>query len=144
MSRVSPAIGVETSFPARKVIEVLEQAAKVKGWPQALCVDNGSEFADRELDVWAHEKGIKLIFSRPGKPTDNAMIETFNAKVRAECLNQHWFESLEEAKTLLEMWRRDYNQERPHSSLDNQTPEQFLKSWLRQQTKEKAESSLLS
>jgi putative transposase len=133
---------VETSFPARKVIEVLERAAKAKGWPQALCLDNGPEFAGRELDIWAHEKGIKLIFSRPGKPTDNAMIETFNAKVRAECLDQYWFTSLEEAKTQLEMWRLDYNQERPYSSLDNQTPEQFLKSWLRQQTKEKAESSL--
>lgn len=141
MSRVSPAIGVEFSFPARKVIEVLEHAAQRYGWPKMLCVDNGPEFAGRELDCWAHQKGIKLHFSRPGKPTDNAMIETFNAKVRAECLDQHWFVSLEEAKREMESWRCDYNQQRPHSSLENQTPEQFLKRWHSQQTEKEAADS---
>ncbi len=109
VSRVSPAIEVDTSLPARRVIEVLERAAQRYGLPKMICVDNGPEFTSRALDQWAHQRGVKLQFSRRGapgpKPTDNAMIETFNAKVRAECLDQHWFASLKEAKMQIEAWR---------------------------------------
>lgn len=96
-------------------------------------VDNGPEFSGRALDQWAHRQGVKLQFSHPGKPTDNAMIETFNAKVRTECLDPHWFTSLEEAKEQVESWRQDSNEQRPHSSLNNQTPAEFMGHWLRQE-----------
>jgi putative transposase len=81
------------------------------------------------LDQWAHGDKVKLQFSRLGKPTDNAMIETFNAKVRLECLNQQWFESLADARQILEGWRQEYNQERPHSSLEDKTPSEFVAQW---------------
>ena len=90
------------------------------------------------LDQWAHWNKVKLQFSRPGKPTDNAMIETFNAKVRLECLNQQWFESLADARQTLEAWRQEYNQERPHSSLEDQTPSEFVAQWQHQQRFKKA------
>ena len=103
-------------------------------------MDNGPEFSGKALDQWAHQQGVKLQFSRPGKPTDNAMIETFNAKVRAECLDQHWFTSLQEAKQQIEAWRREYNEQRPHSSLDNQTPSEFEADWTRQKDLKKGQS----
>jgi putative transposase len=106
--------------------------------PKTICVDNGPEFSGRALDQWAHQKGVKLHFSGPGKPTDNAMIETFNAKVRAECLDQHWFRSLQEAQERLESWRAEYNEQRPHSSLNNQTPAEFVALWQAQQPLQKA------
>ncbi len=137
-SRVSPAVEVDSSLPGKRVIEVLERAIKQYGLPKIICVDNGPEFSGRALDQWAHQNGVRLQFSRPGKPTDNAMIETFNAKVRAECLDQHWFESLEEAKQQLEAWRREYNEERPHSSLNNLTPAEFADAWQQQQQPKKA------
>jgi putative transposase len=139
-SRVSPAIEVDTSLPGQRVIEVLERAAVRYGLPKTICVDNGPEFSGRALDRWAHQQGVKLQFSRPGKPTDNAMIETFNAKVRAECLDQHWFTSLEEAKMHIEAWRQDYNEQRPHSSLNNRTPAEFMACWQHRQQPEKAKS----
>jgi putative transposase len=113
------------------------------GLPKVICVDNGLEFAGRALDQWAHQRRVKLRFSRPGKllprgHPDNAMIETVNAKVRLECLNQNWFESLEEAKMCLEQWRREYNQERPHSALRNQTPAKFVAQWRHEQQLKKA------
>jgi putative transposase len=132
-SRVSPAIEVDTSLSGRRVIEVLERAAEQFGLPRTICVDNGPEFSGRALDQWAHQNGVKLQFSRPGKPTDNAMIETFNAKVRAECLDQHWFRSLDEAREQVEAWRQEYNEHRPHSSLNNLTPAEFIYHWLGQQ-----------
>jgi putative transposase len=112
---------------------VLERAAQTFGLPKTICVDNGPQFSGRTLDHWAHQQGIKLQFSRPGKPTDNAMIETFNAKVRAECLDQHWFTSLEEAQEQLESWRQEYNEQSPQSSLSNQTPAEFIAFWHTQQ-----------
>jgi putative transposase len=137
-SRVSPAIEVDVSLSGRRVIEVLERAAEQNGLPKTICVDNGPEFSGRALDQWAHQKGVKLHFSGPGKPTDNAMIETFNAKVRAECLDQHWFRSLQEAQERLESWRAEYNEQRPHSSLNNQTPAEFVALWQAQQPLQKA------
>ena len=100
-SRVSPVVEVDTSLSGQRVIKALERAVKAYRLPKVICVDNGPEFAERALDQWAHQKKVKLRFSRPGKPTDNAMIETFNAKVRLKCLNQNWFESLDEAQRCL-------------------------------------------
>jgi putative transposase len=137
-SRVSPGIEVDYSLPSRRVVEMLERLTTSVGKPKVLCVDNGPEFSGRVLDQWAHRNKVKLHFSRPGKPTDNAMIETFNAKVRTECLNQQWFTSLEDAKRTLEDWRREYNQERPHSALGHQTPDEFMADWTLQQSLKKA------
>lgn len=85
-------------------------------------MDNGPEFVSRDLDLWAYQKNVILDFSRPGKPTDNAFIESFNGKFRAECLNTHWFLSLEDAREKMEAWRRDYNEVRPHSAIGNKPP----------------------
>ena len=90
--------------------------------PAVIRVDQGSEFVSRDLDLWAYQRGVTLDFSRPGKPTDNAFIESFNGKFRAECLNAHWFMSLDDAQRKCETWRRDYNEERPHSAINNKTP----------------------
>jgi putative transposase len=87
------------------------------GYPATIRVDNGSEFISRDLDLWAYHKGVELNFSRPGKPTDKSYIESFNGKFRAECLNAHWFMSLDDARAKMEDWRRDYNEFRPHSAI---------------------------
>lgn len=124
-TRESPAIEIDYSLSGFKVICVLERL-KVNGeLPDIIKVDNGSEFICLALDKWASENGVKLFFSRPGKPTDNANIESFNGKFRDECLNMHWFVSLEHARQVCEEWRIDYNNERPHSSLGYKTPKEF-------------------
>src|SRR5690349_2198760 len=89
-------------------------------------VDQGSEFVSRSLDLWAYQNNVTLDFSRPGKPTDNAFIEAFNGRLRAECLNTHWFLSVADAREKLEDWRRDYNEVRPHSAIGNKTPAALL------------------
>ena len=88
-------------------------------------VDNGPEFTSKALDKWAYENGVRLDFIRPGKPVENAFIESFNASLRNECLNVHWFQTLEEARQRIEQWRKEYNGYRPHSSLDNLTPAEY-------------------
>ena len=95
------------------------------GLPQTIVVDNGPEFAGRTLDAWAYARGVTLRFIRPGKPIENAYVESFNGKFRDECLNEHWFVNLADAKTIIEAWRVDYNTVRPHSSLDGATPDHF-------------------
>jgi putative transposase len=122
LSRVSPAIGVRPSYRGHHVVETLERGAAEFGYPKTIRVDNGPEFVSRELDLWAYLKGVTLDFSRPGKPTDNAFIESFNGKFRTECLNANWFLSLDEARAKCEAWRRDYNEVRPHSAIGNRTP----------------------
>ena len=92
------------------------------GFPATIRVDQGSEFVSRDLDLWAYQRGVTLDFSRPGKPTDDAFIESFNGKFRAECLNEHWFMTLDDARRKCEAWRRDYNEERPHSAIGNKVP----------------------
>ncbi len=124
-TRVSPAIGVGYRYTGYDVVRTLEQAARRHGVPKAIRVDNGPEFVSKELDLWAYANGVTLDFSRPGKPTDNAFAEAFNARVRQECLNQHWFLSLEDARRKINRWRREYNQERPHSMLGYMTPEEY-------------------
>jgi putative transposase len=104
-------------FPGPDVVEILEEVGRQVGFPKAIRVDQGTEFVSRDLDLWAYQRGVTLDFSRPGKPTDNAFIESFNGKFRAECLNAHWFMSLDDARRKCEAWRRDYSEERPHSAI---------------------------
>ena len=104
------------------VARTLEAACRRTGYPKTIRVDQGSEFISRDLDLWAYHKGVILDFSRPGKPTDNAFIESFNGKFRAECLNAHWFMGLDDARTKMEEWRRDYNECRPHRAIGNEPP----------------------
>jgi putative transposase len=125
-SRESPAIEVDTSLPGLRVCRVLERLGETRGLPLAIVVDNGPEFSGKDLDAWCFERGIKLVFIRPGKPTENAYIESFNGKFRDECLNENWFVTLRDAQEKIEAWRRDYNRNRPHSSLGNLTPEEFI------------------
>jgi len=108
------------------VVEVLEAVTKVKGFPKRIKVDNGPEFISKDLDRWAYWNKVELDFSRPGTPSDNAFIESFNSRFRQECLNEHWFLTLEDAKEKIEVWRIQYNADRPHSSLNNQTPNEFI------------------
>jgi len=128
-SRVSPLIGVGFRYKGYDVVRALQEAARRFGAPERIRVDNGPEFVSKEVDLWAYANNVVLDFSRPGKPTDNAFIESFNSRLRQECLNQHWFLSLEDARSKIEFWRLDYNRERPHSSLSNQTPEAFLQAF---------------
>jgi putative transposase len=118
-SRVSAAIEVDFSLTGQRVVEVLERLKVTHGVPKTIKVDNGSEFISKAMDAWAYHNSVKLDFSRPGKPTDNAFIESFNGRLRQECLNQNWFVSLDDARQIVEQWREDYNEFRPHSSLDD-------------------------
>jgi putative transposase len=127
-SRESLAVEVGQRLTGDDVVKALERVSGVRGAPETIRVDNGPEFISRSLDLWAYWNGVKLDFSRPGKPTDNALIESFNGKLRQECLNQHWFLSLEDANEKVESWRRDYNQHRPHSALGNVPPKEFATS----------------
>ena len=119
------AIEVDTLLPGTRVQAVLERLADTRGLPQSITVDNGSEFDGKVLDQWAYRTGVQLSFIRPGKPNENAYIESFNGKFRDECLNEHWFISLAHARRIIEAWRIEYNTERPHSSLGNRTPQEF-------------------
>ncbi len=124
-TRECPAIEVDFSLPGERVVDMLERVARERGYPDILVVDNGPELRGRALDGWADDHGVQLYFIDPGKPTQNAYIESFNGRYREECLNQHWFTSIGEASDIIEGWRIDYNTERPHSSLKYQTPEEF-------------------
>lgn len=121
------AIEVDTSLPGLRVKQVLERLREMRGLPTSITVDNGPEFAGKVLDAWAYETGVTLSFIRPGKPVENAYIESFNGRFRDECLNEHWFVSMKHARHLIEEWRIEYNTERPHSSLGYLAPAQFAK-----------------
>jgi len=122
-SEAGPAAQRSSTYAGRCV---LDRAAAVTGYPRTIRVDNGPEFVSRDLDLWACQHGVTLDFSRPGKPTDNAFAESFNGKVRAECLNTAWFLSLDDAHRKCETWRRDYNEERPHSSIGDKCPIELM------------------
>ena len=124
-SREALAIQVGQSLRGEHVVDVCNQLVAQRRTPKRVFVDNGSEFSGRLLDLWAYHHGVQIDFSRPGKPTDNCFIETFNGSLRDECLNVNWFESLEDAKEKIEGWRRDYNESRPHQALNEQTPAEF-------------------
>lgn len=124
-SRECPAIEVDTSINGRRVAAVLDRLADVRGLPQSITVDHGPEFEGQVLDEWAYRHGVKLNFIRPGKPVENAYVESFNGRFRDECLNEHWFLTMAHAREVIERWRIEYNTERPHSSLGDVPPEEF-------------------
>jgi len=118
-------IETDTSIGGVRVVRVLEMLCDLRGKPEAIRLDNGPEFTSRAMDDWAHKNGVKLDFIAPGKPTQNAFIESFNGKFRNECLNENWFDTLGEAREVIEAWREEYNGFRPHSSLGDLTPLEF-------------------
>jgi len=124
-TRECVAIEVDTSLSGERVARVLDRVIERRGKPNSVVMDNGPEFTSRALDAWAYERGIQLDFIRPGKPIENCFVESFNGKFRDECLNQHWFTSLMDARREIETWRRDYNRVRPHSSLGQIPPAVF-------------------
>ena len=121
-SKLSPVIDPRFSYRAEDVVSTLDRVCGRIGYPKTIRVDQGSEFVSRDLDLWAYANDVTLDFSRPGKPTDNAFIEAFNSKLRSECLNAHWFLTLDDARLKMEEWRRYYNEERPHSGIGQMTP----------------------
>lgn len=124
-SRECPALEADHSLTGQRVARVLDRIALVRGLPEVITVDNGPEFIGKALDLWAFEHSVRLRFIQPGKPVQNAFIESFNGKFRDECLNEHVFASLQSAQKTIESWRQDYNVNRPHSSLGDMTPEEF-------------------
>jgi putative transposase len=124
-SRECLVIEVDTSLTGRRVVAVLKRLADLRGLPLSITVDHGPEFEGQALDAWAYEAGVRLNFIRPGKPIENAYIESFNGRFRDECLNEHWFLTMAHARRIIESWRIEYNTVRPHSSLGNLTPEQY-------------------
>jgi putative transposase len=121
-SKFSPIIDPRFSYRAEDVVLTLEKVCGLIGYPKTIRVDQGSEFISRDLDLWAYTHDVILDFSRPGKPTDNAYIEAFNGRFRIECLNAHWFLTLDDARSKMEEWRRYYNEERPHGAIGQIPP----------------------
>jgi len=124
-SRECLQIEADTSLPGARVVRVLEQLRRERGCPRQLVIDNGPEFTGQALDQWAYAHGVDLAFIEPGKPQQNAYIESFNGKFRDECLNEHWFLSVPDARAITQAHRWTYNHDRPHSALDNLTPTEF-------------------
>jgi putative transposase len=126
-SRECPAIEVDTSLGGARVVSVLERLTSIRDPTRYNYYDNGPEFTGRHLDEWAFRKGIKLNFIRHGEPIENAFAESFNGRLRDKCLNTNWFLDLKHARETIENWRNDYNEVRPHSSLNNRTPQEYAK-----------------
>jgi putative transposase len=126
-SRFCPGLFVRTNFGVRDVMFALEAAMLESKKPKAIATDNGIEFNHPILKKWASRNGIELFYIRPGKPVDNAYIESFNARLRDECLNHNIFRDIDCAEETIEVWRNFYNEERPHSSLGNRTPTEYMK-----------------
>jgi putative transposase len=124
-TREALCIRVGQRLRAEQVVESCNQLVATRGAPARVFVDNGSEFSGKMMDLWAYHHQVQLDFSRPGKPTDNCFVETFNGSLRDECLNVHWFESIEEAGAKIEAWRVDYNESRPHQALKELTPSEY-------------------
>jgi putative transposase len=124
-TREALALEVDTSLPGSRVVRVLDRLHGERPLPQQLVLDNGPELISRALEAWAHQHAVTLHFIDPGKPMQNAHCESFHGRLRDECLNEHWFLSLGDARRIVEAWRQDYNRERPHSALGYQTPAAF-------------------
>ena len=124
------ALEVDTSLPSRRVTRVLDAVIQQRECPERICLDNGTELTSRHFFSWGVEKRIELAYIQPGKPVQNAYIESFNGKFRDECLNTNWFRNLWQARRLITAWKAEYNGERPHSSLDYRTPNEFAQVWL--------------
>ena len=122
-------IVVDHGIPCHVVTRALDHAARFRGLPATIRTDQGREFTGKAMDQWAYERRIELRLVEAGKPTQNAYVESFNGKFRDECLNEHWFRSLTEARDVVASWRTDYNQCRPHSALDYRTAEEFAAAW---------------
>jgi len=125
LTREVLAIEVDTSLPGGRVVRVLERLAVARGAPDEIVLDNGPELAGKAVDQWAYERGVWLRFIEPGKPVQNAFVESFQGRLRDECLDRHWFLGLTDARHTVEIWRQDYNQARPHSALGYRPPEEF-------------------
>jgi putative transposase len=119
------AIEVEQRLKGKDAVAVLNEIRRERRTPRVLFCDNGSEFTSQILDLWAYHSGVRIDFSRPGKPTDNAYVESFNGTFRAECLDTHLFATLTEAKQAIQEWRREYNESRPHRALGERTPNEL-------------------
>ena len=126
LSRKCLASEARFRFPAEEVTPILERLIEQHGCPDSLTVDNGTEFTSRHFDAWAHRHGVQLDFIEPGRPVENALVESFNGRLRDECLNANWFSRLREAQACLEAWRQDYNHQRPHSSLGGLAPVEYV------------------
>lgn len=131
-SRECLTVEADTSLPGYRAVRVLDRLGETKGLPESIRVDNGPEFISKVLDEWAYRRGVKLDFIRPGKPVENAYVESFHSRFRDECLNEHYFLDLQEAREIIEAWRLEYNGFRPHSALNYQTPKEFLKQYEKQ------------
>jgi putative transposase len=132
-SRESPSILVARRFGGEDVVRELERLRRSGRRPKTITTDNGSEFASRVLDQWAYVHAVELDFIEPGKPVQNAIIESFNGRLRAECLNASWFETIDQAQRTVEAWRLDYNSKRPHGSLGQLSPREYRQRWASQQ-----------
>jgi putative transposase len=126
-SRESVAIEVGSSLTGGHVVGVLRRLNRIGRRPRWITVDNGSEFISKVLDQWAHWHKVQLDFIRPGKPVENAFIESFNGRLRQECLSANWFTNLHDARMTIEAWRKEYNTQRPHSSLGGLSPHEFMR-----------------
>ena len=118
-----------------QLVRILEQLASTRGLPKAIRTDNGKEFCSRAMLTWAHARGVQLFLIEPGKPNQNAYIESFNGRFRDECLNEHWFTSLQHARVVVEAWRKEYNEERPKRSLGGLTPTAYAKTLIQKSVK---------
>jgi putative transposase len=121
------AVEVEISLPGARVVQVLERLAGTRGLPRGIVCDNGPEFTGQALDQWAHRRGVALLLIDPGRPVQNAFVESFNGRLRDECLNATWFWTLAEARSTIEEWRIEYNEARPHSGLAGVPPAVFAR-----------------
>jgi putative transposase len=133
-SRECVVLEPDRSLTGEKVACCLDRAARLRGYPRSIRVDNGTEFYSRAMDQWAYRHGVQLEFIRPGKPTENGYIESFHGRLRDECLNVQLFYSVQDAYEKLEAWREDYNRVRPHGSLGKRPPEEFLEYWAKTET----------
>jgi len=124
-SRKNPALETDTSLGGRRVVRVLDRLIERHGAPEMITIDNGTEFDSKAMDAWAFKNKVRLHFIRPGKPNENAFIESFNGRFRDECLNENLFETLDGARVIIDAWGIDYNDVRPHSSIDDLTPTEF-------------------
>ena len=124
-TRESLAIEAGQSLKGADVVRVLSRICSKRATPQTLFCDNGSEFTSQAMDLWAYHAGVRIDFLRPGKPTDNAYVESFNGTLRSECLDAHWFATLAEARQVIEAWRHEYNESRPHRALGERTPNEI-------------------
>jgi len=122
-------IVVDHGISGLYVTRVLDRAGRFRGLPLCIRTDQGPEFTGKALDKWAYENRLELRMIEAGKPTQNAYVESFNGKFRDECLNEHWFRTLAEAREIVAAWRADYNQQRPHSALEYRTPAEFAAAW---------------